>query len=324
MKCKALFFTLVLPAFLCAQNLVPNWSFEEYEDCPDGISQIDRATGWMSFRLTPDYFNSCAEPGVVGIPNNFMTSGQLALHGEAYGGFGQVSVPAGNSELLGIELQQPLSIGELYYLSFYIVRGFPNSSNCWANKMGAQLAMQAYSDWPNDVTMPISNSPHVYTEEMVTDTVNWTKIEGYFIADSAYSYLAIGNHFSPDSIETGCYGEYSNYQAYYFVDCVCLAMDPQVCPECSTITTDDSRVNIKEIRIFPNPFTDQLAISFGSNQMDRKYIRLFDKSGRLIYEDSFIDDNIRLNKIGLISKGFYVLRVDFENGESQKFKLIKF
>ena len=197
------------------------------------------------------------------------------------------------------------------------------NSNCWANKIGAQLTMQAYADWPWEVTMPISNAPHIHTENMVVDTLNWTKIEGYILADSTYQYLAIGNHFSADSISISCYGEYFNYSAYYFVDCVCLAVDPEMCPACSVITSDDSSINTKETKVFPNPFTDHFAISFGSNQIDRKHIRIFSQDGRLVYEESFREDDIQLNNIGHISKGLYVLRIEFENGESQKFKLIK-
>jgi hypothetical protein len=73
--------TLVLTLFLSvysrinAQNLVPNPSFEEYSICPDGTSQIDRATHWMPFRHTPDYHNACDESEIVGVPNSIAADG---------------------------------------------------------------------------------------------------------------------------------------------------------------------------------------------------------------------------------------------------------
>lgn len=325
MKCKALFFILFFPAFLGAQNLVPNWSFEEYEECPDYISQIERSTGWMSFKLTPDYFNSCADPGLIGVPSNFMTSGQLALHGNAYSGFHQFLFPQGHRELIGIELTDPLEVGQTYYLSFYVNRGVPNNSNCWANKIGAQLTMQAYSDWPLEVAMPISNAPHVYTDIMVTDTLNWTKIEGYFTADSAYNYLAIGNHFSLDSISTACYDEYPSYKAYYFVDCVCLSLDAELCPECDKVTSlkDDLTNNDIAVSVFPNPFKDYVNVRFKEGKGVHKFIRLFGSDGRLIAEESTIDNYALFDGIEHLPKGLYFLVVDFESGGSKNFKLIK-
>lgn len=324
MKCKALFFTFLLPALLGAQNLVPNWSFEEYSECPNNISQINRAIGWMSFRLTPDYFNSCGEPGLVGVPTNFMTSGQLALHGNGYSGFHQFFFPSGHSEVIGIQLIDSLAVGQTYYLSFYVSRGVPNNSNCWANKIGAQMTMQAYSDWPWEVTMPISNTPHVYTENMVLDTLNWTKIEGNFTADSAYQYIAIGNHFGIDSISTACYDEYLSYKAYYFVDCVCLAVEPEMCPECKTVTSsNDHLTDDNSVLVFPNPFKDYFNVTFKEDQGIRKFIRLFGPDGRLILQESTMDNYAIFNGIGHVSKGLYFLVVDFGNGESHKFKLIK-
>jgi len=326
MKCKALFFILFFPAFLSAQNLVPNWSFEEYEECPDNISQIERATGWMSFRITPDYFNACAVPGGVSVPDNFMTSGTSALHGDAYSGIGQIHVPSGNSELMGIELTNPLVVGQTYYLSFYVIRGVPatGSSNCWANRFGAQLTMQAYADWPWEVTMPISNAPHIYTENMISDTLNWTKIEGFFTSDSAYQFLAIGNHWDLDSLSITCSDEYFSYQVYYFVDCVCLAENPENCPECETVTSlNDHLVNDVVVHVFPNPFKDNFSVNFSNDDGIRKTIRFFGSDGRLISQETTSDNYALFGDVGHIAKGLYFLVVDYENGESQKFKLIK-
>lgn len=324
MNCKALFFFLLLPISVVAQNLVPNGSFEEFEECPELMTQIEKATGWMSFRITPDYFNACSEPGGVGVPENVMTTNQVALHGDAYAGFGQLAMPSGNSELLGIELLSPLEVGQTYYLSFSIVRGTPSTSNCWANKMGAQLSMRSYSDWPWEVTMPISNEPQVYTENLVADTVNWTKIEGYFTADSAYRYLAIGNHFTPDSIQVECADELYNYQAYYFVDCVCLALDAEMCSDCDRFSIANSANRASEAICYPNPFSEQLIIESSDNEVDLEQLRLISSDGRLILKSSAIrSDRLVINDLGYLQSGFYILEVEFKNGANQRIKLIK-
>ncbi len=48
-----------------AQNLVPNPSFEEYEECPTEVGQVFNATGWYSALESPDYFNACSSSNDV-------------------------------------------------------------------------------------------------------------------------------------------------------------------------------------------------------------------------------------------------------------------
>lgn len=323
MPCKALIIALLLPLMVNAQNLVPNWSFEEYEECPDGMAQIEKATGWMAFRVTPDYFNSCASPGSVGVPHNVMTTQRFALDGQAFAGIVQIALRSGNSEVIGIELENSLVIGQEYYLSFYVSRGTPSTSNCWANKIGAKMSTQAYSDWPLDVAFPITNEPHVHTDELVSDTINWTKIEGFFTADSAYNYLSIGNHFELDSLQIVCDEDYYHYQAYYFVDCICLTIDAETCPNCEKITSSlQSDVNQARIKIFPNPFNSQLQISFYGDQSEKR-ITLFGIDGRKIDYFEVNESEYHIDSFGNLAKGLYILMVEFENGIVEQIRIIK-
>src|SRR5687768_16803403 len=68
------------------QNLVPNPSFEDYDTCPEFLSQINYAIGWGSSRQTPEYYNSCAIPfTVASVPHNYFGS-QYPASGNAYAG----------------------------------------------------------------------------------------------------------------------------------------------------------------------------------------------------------------------------------------------
>src|SRR5260221_12861858 len=73
-------------------NLVPNGSFEDTVQCPTGTSQITRATAWMGFRDTPDYFNICNHSD-LGVPMNGFGH-QNAFDGHAYAGFIAYEKPA--------------------------------------------------------------------------------------------------------------------------------------------------------------------------------------------------------------------------------------
>ena len=46
------------PGLQCSQNLVPNWNFESYTNCPDSISRFDYAAPW--FTPSPDSIVSSA------------------------------------------------------------------------------------------------------------------------------------------------------------------------------------------------------------------------------------------------------------------------
>src|ERR1700685_2222823 len=89
---KILLFSFVLGvASLETQiNLVPNPSFEIYDTCVTELGQMDRATGWVSVRATPDYFNMCdtiidiIESATI--PSNYWGY-QYPVSGNGYAGF---------------------------------------------------------------------------------------------------------------------------------------------------------------------------------------------------------------------------------------------
>ena len=94
------------------QNLVFNPSFEDYIVCPTSSYQIGRASGWLPFRESPDYFNVCSiicNPWCVGVPNN-LAGGQDAI-GNGYAGlyFG-----GGYHEIMGTQLIDALIPGTRY------------------------------------------------------------------------------------------------------------------------------------------------------------------------------------------------------------------
>jgi hypothetical protein len=106
---------------------VPNWSFEDTLSCPDNLGQVDKAIGWSSYRVSPDYFNACADTispwgGSVTVPKNYFDF-QYPKSGNAYVGLYTLSLGGGNvREMIGIQLSQPLTIGQEYFASFYACR----------------------------------------------------------------------------------------------------------------------------------------------------------------------------------------------------------
>lgn len=291
------------------QNLVLNNSFENFSSCPTSASQIGLATGWTTSSYSPDYYNACAN-GIspnFGVPSNIMGY-QNAASGNGYVGifcfglYGGSYVPNIREWATGT-LSQPLTKGVKYYVRLKVV--LANSSAFAINNIGARFLLST--------TASLQNIAHVYTNVVITDTLNWTIIDGTFIADTNYTYISIGNHFNDalsDTVQTRPITS-SNYNAYYFIDDV--------------FVTPDSTTEIKEIKksemfnLFPIPFSQNLNITSKSN--DPSEIILYDLTQRKILQHKFTHKTT----ISTIEypKGIYLYEVRDKSGVIKKGKVVK-
>ncbi len=192
------------------KNLVPNPSFEEYEQCPSnyGKENYIEAKHWSNYHYTPDYFNECATNENVGVPSNFFGF-QKASDGKAYVGLTVYHNSAPN-ELLGMELIEPIKKGKRYKFSIKV-----------------SLA-EKYSNYATDnIGILFTNTPetahdcgryHFKSDKVIKDADSWTTIEGIFIADSDYKHMLIGNFFdrTKTTIEKIASDRYE--ASYYFLD----------------------------------------------------------------------------------------------------------
>ena len=318
MKCRVLLVFVLTTANIQAQNLVSNPSFEELNYCPDSFDDIEAATAWQSFRLTPDCFNECSDHLGAGVPTNHFSESCFPVEGSGYGGFGMISIPSGFSEVLAVELLDELEVGQEYYVRFYVRRGIPPNNNCWTDHIGAKFTMTEYQDWPQEVTMPITNEAHVLYEGQVSESENWVLVDGYFTADSAYAYLAIGNQFDLDSLNISCDQSYSNYIVYYFVDAVCVSVDPEDCQNFVGIEESSPK---RSVQVFPNPVRSVLEIESQSHSI--RSISIYEASGRIVrIQEINGRSNCKLN-VQNLNQGLYIIMVEFEDGISETQRIIK-
>lgn len=244
-----------------AQNLVANSSFEEADTCavqlgffPNGLPQQ-----WVPISETPDYFRTCVPYGSVnGIPVN--TFGfQFPHHGESYSGIAAYLMDD-YREMIGTELIEPLTVGQTYYGSFWAnaAYGGPQQTASGCNNTGMLFTMTA-EPWVKGMQpFALRNSAQIYSQQVISDTTGWTLVSGSFIADSAYRYLVIGNHFSNINTTVEVLGAGVASKAYVLVDAVCLSSNPQGCPMFTSITE-----NALVIGVWPNPVSEWLRISWG-------------------------------------------------------------
>ena len=215
-------------------NLVYNGDFELYDSCPASLSspsdlEINRCSGWYSptDSGTSDYYNVCnnSMSHLAGVPSNF-NGYQYAYSGNGYCGFFTYAIDGQGRhyrEYIQSKLIHKLEDGKLYDFSFFVA--FINARYA-VGKIGASftdIAIHRFDYLPFTVVPQIVN-----TNGFITDTVNWTKIEGTFIANGNEEYITIGNFEAPSSTDTlnldpsiyafGVYGDLS----YYYIDGVKL------------------------------------------------------------------------------------------------------
>lgn len=297
------------------QNLVPNPSFEVYDTCPNNSSQIQFATGWSSFRNSPDYFNTCST-GVVSIPNN-QIGYQQPLAGNAYSGLLAYSTSTFYREIMGAQLTAPLIIGQKYFVSLEVVLSNNLYGDCGIDKIGAKFSTIPYSYSHPGL---INNSAQVYSSSIITDTLNWTKIKSSFIADSAYSFIMLGNFFNDANTDTTQTWGNSSCTAYYMIDNVCVSTD-SIYAYNYVWTGIEEKIFPTTVSIYPNPATSFINIDFPILN-DVYTVTIYDVLGREIFFKEKIIEQIEPIPIANINSNILFIQIKYKN-KIINYKLIK-
>ncbi len=82
-------------------------------------------------------------------------------------------------EIIGTQLLSPLQVDSTYKISFQVsltLDGFYYEFPFACNLMGVYFTNQSYDH--NENPIPIPNAAHVYSEEIIIDSLNWVTIEG--------------------------------------------------------------------------------------------------------------------------------------------------
>lgn len=239
---------LFIPATLAmlslrAQELVPNGDFETYTQCPDYVSQIDRATGWLRpTNGTSDYFNAClGVPFSESVPDNEFGY-EPAHSGDGYAGFycfystvAITSAPDNDHEYVTHALATPLTAGTTYTVEFFV--SLADVSKYAVNDLGALLSTQIPTR-PDELAITATPQITNTTLDMLDDKDGWTRISGCFVADSAFAYITVGNfHVGPATIFAEVPTDFPlTYYSYYYVDDVSVRPidPPQLGPDITT------------------------------------------------------------------------------------------
>lgn len=287
---------LLLSVFhLNGQNFIPNGSFEDTVSCPLNQGQINKCTGWVNCgnpNTTPDYYHTCSTV------MNPMSNGvyQPPRTGDGYAAFYTRTNSQDYREYFGRALSQPLTVGTQYYLSLYVILGKGYGYGAPTNNIGVQL-----STYPLSTANPqhITNNCNFNIGLLVSDTVNWTYANYIFTADSAYSFITIGNFFDDFNTSLNPWHPGVN-QGYYAIDDICLSDDPAFCFFWSGLEESNHPALIEV-----NVSNDVLNVR--SEKTGAYDIRLYDLSGREM-KQAFFSKEATIST-GSFPKGIYCYRV---------------
>ncbi|HIA06183.1 MAG TPA: PKD domain-containing protein [Flavobacteriales bacterium] len=235
------------------QNLVPNWDFETYAPCPSATSQLSLAIPWSSpSNGTPDYYNACAPPGNVNVPNAGLGY-QQARSGVGFGGmilyedlsfFGPCPDPGSGSEYreyLEVQLTSPLVGGVTYCVEMYV--NLPNTCRYQTEDFGIYFS-NTYVFMGTAVALPFSPQ-FVNPAGAIADTTDWVQVAGTYLATGGEEYILIGNFKDDASTNVGCFDPMALIPyAYYFIDDVCISPDSVCCSNPCNLTISTAPTNV--------------------------------------------------------------------------------
>jgi len=292
-----------------AQNLVPNPGFEETDSCTFGLG-LGALHHWYSAYFTPDHLQSCQPYGTGnGLPLNIFTF-QYPFDGNSCAGIFTYDASSGQEwrEWLMVPLLDAMVPGQTYYCSFRANAAFGGSEVNPTNRLASNNLGMLFTTYDRpwnwgDPYPAALNEAHILKPNILSDTVNWTLVSGSFVADSAYTYLMIGNffsnvltdtiHFAPDVPEWAMY-------SYALVDAVCVSPEPKGCELGQGVEELAGAVPY----VYPNPAKDVLVIGNGAGSD----AVVLDMLGRRVWSGRLGHDRFAVD-VGNWARGAYVLQL---------------
>ncbi len=190
-------------------NFVLNPQFEIYTDCPVYWDESKYCTGWSSLDTAwnppdfahdrggvADYCHVCAN----GINSNTSVPINDLFRHQTRSGSGMMQVQMyynlsdnfmyGRDYLQG-HLSKTLISGHTYQATLYTCA--EQGSICKTNNIGMHLDDGSIDSTVNPGWTQTLYTPQVIDTNVISDTLNWTKIEGMFTANGTERFITIGN-----------------------------------------------------------------------------------------------------------------------------------
>src|SRR6185437_1464359 len=304
-------------SFCSAQNLVPNQSFEDIIHCVNADDEFnDSVADWRGQSAGGGlcYFTSqCGQIVQVDVPSNEFGF-QYAHTGVSYAGiYTYISDTASHASdsnwrnYIEAKLTSPLANGTKYYVTFYV--SLPNFMNFACNDIGAYISdslivldTMHYSYVKEYLIPQIANNPITHP---LTDTLNWIKVTGTYIANGGEKYIIIGN-FKNDTLSHIQYLGHRSHGgtgAYYYIDDVFVTTDSLLAGE------DEVKVESEKVEVYPNPSNGVFSIEVNNEKLKvNSEVEVYNMMGEKIYTAQLNSSNTQMD-LSNNTDGIYLYRV---------------
>lgn len=225
------------------QNLILNGDFEEYWDCPDNVTELEKCKyvynpcyhPWTPpnppvWSTTSDYFNSCATiASQVNVPNSIFGF-QNAFSGNGYIGFINCQIFGNYKEYIQLSFSESLLPFSVYQFSIYI--NLADAGGNTSKHLGFAFTDELvyYNNYVSEFLTPDISLDTL----QLTDTSEWKKINFEYAARGGEKYIILGN-FHRNSYVDCIFNNTSSdsiacCQSYFYIDSASLIYLHEVPP----------------------------------------------------------------------------------------------
>ncbi len=205
-------------------NLVQNPSFEQCLNCPNTANFSGEIgfqsnpniiiNGWSNPNIaTPDFFHLLNSNLQIPDGNSFI--GICAFASIFTQEFSQF---INSREYIMNQLIDTLSFKKKYLIEFYS-RVSNGGGNFASNNLGVFFSDTALHS-TNIYNFPVAPQVKYFNNEIIQDTISWTKFRGIFEAQGGEHFITVGNFYSDSATDYICFSSFwpADGRSYYFLD----------------------------------------------------------------------------------------------------------
>jgi hypothetical protein len=204
------------------KNLVPNYSFEQYINCPSSANLAPPPPWYEPTNKGSGYANACSADPLTSVPNNFLGGGayQYPKTGNGYLALFYVNGYLSNQRnYVQVKLIDSLKKDRYYSCECYVNRTEGTQYGC--NNVAMLLTKTAVkvdiANFPYGV-LPANPQIVNYGNPVIADTMNWVKVSGIFKAQGGEQYLTLGNFKYDTQTIFKAFQPSGYYGATYLID----------------------------------------------------------------------------------------------------------
>ncbi len=196
-------------------------------------------------------------------------------------------------------LSATLETGKCYYCEFWVeFFNYKNEVPYSANDAIGIFFSDTLPKRTDTDTMAMfyPSQINIATGRIISDTSNWEKISGTFVATGGEKYFTVGNFRKVNEINSIYFGTSQFDRSYYFFDNFSL------CPCEDTI----KKIEVEYLEVNPNPNNGNMIVNYNIIGNEKGVFEIYDMVGRKVFSHELSgNENTFFISGALLSSGVY-------------------